>query len=139
MNKYLKIFLLRGLVFAGFGPIVMAIVYFVLQQTLPDFSLNGTEAGMAIISTYLLAFLQAGGSVFNQIEHWSPMKSIGCHFGLLYTAYVLCYLFNTWLPVDITVLAVFTAVFVGIYLVIWLIVWLIVRTTGSRLNRMIER
>ena len=139
MNKYLKIFLHRGLVFAGFGPIVMAIIYIVLQNTLPDFSVSGTEACMAIVSTYLLAFLQAGGSVFNQIEHWSPAKSIGCHFGLLYTAYVLCYLLNTWLPFDAVVLAIFTAVFVGVYAVVWLTVWLIVKATGKRLNRMIRR
>ncbi|MBQ7355136.1 MAG: DUF3021 domain-containing protein [Clostridia bacterium] len=139
MNNYLKTFLHRGLVFAGFGPIVMAIVYVVLQNTIPDFSLSGTQVCMAIVSTYLLAFLQAGGSVFNQIEHWSPARSIGCHFGLLYVSYVLCYLLNTWIPFQAEVIAVFTAVFVAGYAVVWLTVWLIVRSTGKRLNRMIRR
>ncbi len=138
MNKYLQIFLHRGLVFGGFGPIVMAIVYAILQHTLPDFSVSGTEACMAIVSTYLLAFLQAGGSVFNQIEHWSPARSIGCHFGLLYIAYVLCYLLNAWLPFKAEVIAIFTVVFVAVYFVVWITVWLIARATGKRLNRMLR-
>jgi hypothetical protein len=71
MNKgYFKAFLHRGLIFGGFGPIIVGIVFFVLSLTLEDFSLSGQEVFFAIISTYLLAFLQAGASIFNQIESW---------------------------------------------------------------------
>ncbi|MBQ8287781.1 MAG: DUF3021 domain-containing protein [Clostridia bacterium] len=139
MNKYLKIFLHRGLVFGGFGPIILAIIYATLQQTLPDFSVSGTDVCLGIVSTYLLAFLQAGGSVFNQIEHWSPARSTLCHFGLLYVAYVLCYLLNTWIPFRAEVIGIFTAIFVAGYFVIWFTVWLCVRVAGKRLNRMLRR
>ena len=77
MNTYVKAFLYRGLLFGGFGPIVSAIVFFILSLTLPDFSLSGGQILAATVSTYLLAFIQAGASIFNQIEHWSTAKSLG--------------------------------------------------------------
>ena len=39
MNKTLKAFLHRGLLFAGFGPVVLGIVYAILENTLEDFRL----------------------------------------------------------------------------------------------------
>ena len=74
MNKYLKEFLHRGLVFGGFGPIVLGIVYAILESTVEHFSLNGIQILIAIISVYILAFVQAGVSVFNQIESFSVPK-----------------------------------------------------------------
>ena len=134
MNKYFKDFVNRGLVFAGFGPIVMAIVYFVLSKTMDDFSLTGEQIFLAVISTYLLAFVQAGASVFNQIEHWPVAKSLLCHFSLLYVAYSLCYVVNTWIPFEPMVLLIFTLVFTVSYFLIWVIVYLCVRHTKKQLN-----
>ena len=37
---------------------------------LDDFSLGGSEVFLGIVSIYLLAFVHAGASVFNQIEHY---------------------------------------------------------------------
>lgn len=134
MNKYLKDFLLRGMMFGGFGPIVLGIIYFILSKTLNDFSLGGTEALLAIVSTYLLAFVQAGASVFNQIEHWPIAKSMLCHFATLYFAYSLCYVANTWIPFEWSVIAIFTAIFVAVYLVIWTVVYFFVKVTSKKLN-----
>ena len=80
MNKYLKAFLHRGLIFGGFGPIVVGIIYLILSMTLDSFSVSGKEMFFAIISTYLLAFVHAGASVFNQIEEWPVTKSMFFHF-----------------------------------------------------------
>ena len=80
MNKYAKSFIIRGAIFGGFGPVVTAIVL----ACIPDVTLTGGEVLMAVVSTYLLAFVQAGVSVFNQIEHWPVAKSLFCHFGSLY-------------------------------------------------------
>ncbi|MBQ8731301.1 MAG: DUF3021 domain-containing protein [Oscillospiraceae bacterium] len=135
MNPYVKQFLHRGLTFGGFGPVIVGIVYAVLQEALPGFALSGWEVLLAILSTYLLAFVQAGVSVFNQIEHWPLAKSILCHFGCLYVAYSVCYLANTWIPFEPMVLLIFTGIFVLAYLIIWLTVFFIVRSTRNRLNR----
>lgn len=134
MNSYLKSFLHRGLVFGGFGPIVLGIVYFILSLTLEDFSLTGGQVLLAIVSTYLLAFLQAGASVFNQIEHWPLTKSLLCHFLVLYVAYSLCYVLNTWIPFESVVLLIFTLIFVVTYFVVWLVVYLCVKATGKMFN-----
>ena len=98
MNKYVKEFLHRGLVFGGFGPIILGIIYAVIEGVHANFSLNGVQILIAIISIYLLAFLQAGASVFNQIEHWSVPKSTFFHFLVIYLAYTICYTVNSWIP-----------------------------------------
>ena len=100
--------------------------------------LSGNEVFSAIISTYLLAFVHAGASVFNQIEEWSIMKSLLCHFGLLYVIYIACYLFNSWIPFDGNVILIFTAVFVAVYFVVWGIVYFSVRGTRRKMNAKLQ-
>ena len=128
-------FFLRGLLFGGFGPIIAGIVYLILHFTLKDLALTGLQVFTVIVSTYLLAFVHAGASVFNQIESWPLAKSTLCHFGLLYIAYVLCYIINSWIPFEPLVLGIFTAIFAVGYAVIWLAVYVSIRVTVKRLNR----
>ena len=135
MNKYVKSFLHRGLLFAGFGPIVAGIVYFCISLSAEPLSLTGVQMLLAIVSTYLLAFVHAGASVFNQIDEWPLAKSVFWHFASLYLAYVICYLVNTWIPFEWIALAIFTGVFVGIYLVVWLVVFVSIKLTEKRLNK----
>ncbi len=135
MNTYVKTFLHRGLLFGGFGPIVVGIVYAILQATVADFAVTGGQVLLAIVSTYLLAFLQAGATVFNQIEHWPLAKSLLCHFATLYAAYTLFYVGNTWIPFEPTVLLIFTAIFVGGYFLVWGIVWLCIKTASKKMNK----
>ncbi len=134
MNKYLKNFLLRGLIFAGFGPVILAIVYAILEKTVDGFYVTGTQVCLGIVSTYILAFLQAGASVFNQIEEWSLPKALLCHFVTLYVAYTTCYLLNTWIPFKINVVLIYTAIFVVSYFIIWGIVYFVVKSTSQKMN-----
>lgn len=133
-----KDFFLRGLMFGGFGPVIAGIVYLVLQLSLENFTLSGVEVFTAILSTYLLTFVHAGASVFNQLESWSLAKSTLCHFGLLYIAYVLCYLINSWIPFEPAVLGIFTAIFAGGYTIVWLTVYICIRATVKKLNRSLQ-
>ena len=80
MNKYLKEFLHRGLIFGGFGPIILGIIYYIISKNTKDFSLSGGELLLGIVSIYMLTFVQAGATVFNQIEHWPIPKSLLFHF-----------------------------------------------------------
>ena len=89
---------------------------------------------IAIISIYLLAFLQAGASVFNQIESFSVMKSTFCHFSVLYVAYTLCYVVNDWILFNINVLLIFTGIFAVVYLTVWVTVVAILKLTSKKLN-----
>ena len=137
MREYVKCFFLRGLIFGGFGPIVLSVIYLILSLTVDGFALNGIEVFLAIVSVYVLAFVQAGASVFNQIERWSIGKSLLIHLSVLYCAYMLCYLVNTWLPFEPIAVLIFTAIFIGVYASVWLIVFLIVKNTSKKLNQRI--
>ena len=135
MNRYVKEFLHRGMMFGGFGPITAGIIYYVLEHTLAGFSLGGSEVLIAVVSTYAVAFLQAGASVFHQIESWSPLRSLLCHFSVLYIAYVSCYLVNTWIPFDPMALLWFTMVFLVIYLAVCVTVVVSIRLVSRKLNK----
>ena len=88
----------------------------------------------AIISTYLLAFVHAGASVFNQIESWPIAKSLLFHFGSLYLAYTICYLINSWIAFDVKVLIIYTLVFLIVYFAIWLTVFISVKLVSKKIN-----
>lgn len=134
MKNYVKQFFLRGLIFGGFGPVILAIIYYIISVTIADISFSGSEILSGVIATYLLAFVHAGASVFNQIEEWGLNKSIGCHFGVLYIAYSVCYLVNKWIPFDIKIFASFTAIFIAVYAVVWTTVYLCVRHSSKKIN-----
>lgn len=134
MNKYVKGFLQRGLAFGGFGPIIAGIVYLILSFTIDDFSLSGVDVFTAIISTYILGFVHAGASIFNQIESWPIAKSLLCHLGSLYIVYVLCYIINSWIPFEPIAILIFTGIFLVVYFVIWFIVYICVKATSKKFN-----
>ncbi len=134
MNKYVKEFFHRGLVFGGFGPIIFGIIIFIVSKTTDNLVLNADEVLTGIVSTYLLAFVHAGASVFNQIEHWSTGKSLLCHLLTLYVAYSLCYVVNTWIPFEPKVLLLFTVIFMIIYFVVWCTVYFTIKFTSKNFN-----
>ena len=139
MSKYVKEFFKRGLMFGGFGPITMAIVFWAIDIAGAEQGFAGGQVLLATISTYIIAFVQAGASVFNQIEGWSLGKSLGIHLSVLYVTYLGCYLINSWIPFVWQVVAIFTAIFVAVYLVIWLTVYLIVKHTSKKLNQQLNK
>lgn len=136
MKKYLKEFLHRGLIFGGFGPIVAGIILYCVGLSV-DIKFSGNEVLIAIVSTYFLAFVQAGASIFNQIESWNIPKSIGFHLGSIYIAYLSCYLINYWIPFNWLIIILFTLLFVATYFIIWIVVYLIVRKTTKEMNKKI--
>lgn len=139
MNIYLKEFLKRGFMFSGLGPVVMAIIYFIISSVEENFILDGKQLLIAVISTYFLAFVQAGVTVFNQIDHWSVPKSLACHLSSLYVTYLVCYLVNSWIPFNISMVIVFSIIFILTFFVIWITVYLCVRYLSRRLNKNLHK
>ena len=121
--------------FSGLGPVTAALVIFIISQFEENLHLEASQVLIMTVSTYILAFVQAGATVFNQIEHWSVPKSLACHFSSLYAVYVLSYLVNTWIPFNINVILVFTVIFVVTFFVIWTTVFLAVRHLSKKLNK----
>ena len=138
MRRYVCEFFRCGLIFGGFGPVVMGIVYLILSCTIEGFTLTGGEVCLAIISTYLLAFIQAGASVFNRIDHWPLARSLGTHFLTLFAAYSMCYVVNTWIPFEPLVLLIFAAAFTLTYAIIVLVVYLAIRATSKKMNSRVD-
>ena len=138
MKEYVIKFLHRGLIFGGLGCIVAGIIYFFISRSL-DISFTGDEVLLAILSGYFLAFIHAGASVFNQIEEWSPAKSLFIHLGTLYLTYSFFYLINSWLPFEPMALLIFTAAFVLLYLAVWGAVYLSIKAAAKRLGKKIDR
>ncbi len=138
MNRYLKEFLKRGLMFGGFGPIIVAIVLFIVSKTSDAFSLGTADLLVAVCSSYALAFVHAGASVFNQIESWPLAKSMLIHFATLFASYVTVYLVNAWIPFNWIVIAVFSGIFVVTYFLIWIIVYLSLKSVSKRFNKQLK-
>lgn len=138
MNRYVKNFLHRGLVFGGFGPVICGIIFFIISLNDSRFSLDGKQILIAILSTYILAFTHAGASVFNQIEEWPVAKSLLFHLGSLYIAYICCYIINSWIPFDFTGILIFTAIFLIIYFTVWTIVVIAIKSASKKLNKSLK-
>ena len=134
MNYYVKEFIKRGLIFSGFGPIIVGIVYLCIEGSGVDLKLNASTLFLAIITTYIIAFVQAGSSVFNQIESWSKAKSLFFQMTSIYVVYMGGYLINNWIPFKIEVIIIFTCVYIAAYLTIWLTVYFITKNTSKKLN-----
>ncbi len=82
MKKYVNEYFRRGMMFAGFGPVIFGMIILILSKTVADFSISGTDVFTGILSTYVLAFVHAGASVFNQIDEWGISKSVFSIFQL---------------------------------------------------------
>lgn len=139
MNRYVKEFLKRGLMFSGLGPVVCGIVYLILELSKVEIKLSGFDIFLAIITTYIIAFVQAGSSVFEQIESWSSIKSVFFHMTSIYVVYLVGYLINRWIPFDYIVIIIFSAVYVLTFLFIWLLVYFIAKKTSDKLNQKLIR
>lgn len=139
MKKYIVKFVHRGALFGGCGPVITAIIFFIMSKCIDGLTFSGQEILTAMVSTYFLAFIHAGVSVFNQVEEWSVSKSTLFHLLTLYLAYVICYLINSWIPFDLIIVGIFTLSFVVIYAVIWIIVVLSIKATEKRLNKNLKK
>ena len=119
MKKYVLEFLRRGVVTCGFGPIVLAILYLVLQANGVLQTLTVNQVCLGIFSLSVLAFIAGGMNVVYQIERLPLMVAILIHGSVLYISYLGTYLLNDWLEWGETPVLVFSGIFVVGYLAIW--------------------
>ena len=138
MKKFLKEFLLRGLICASGGPVVWAIIYGILGATGVAQTIAATEVCLAILTITLLAFVAAGMTAIYQQEQLPLPIQILLHGGALYVAYILTYLINGWLQSAIVPILVFTAIFVVGYALIWLIIYFVEKAKAEKLNKLLK-
>ena len=97
MKKNILEFFRRGLIACGFGPIVLAILYLVLQHHGVLQTLTINQVCLGIFSLSALAFIASGMNVIYQVECLPLMVEILIHGGVLYIIYLGTYLLNGWL------------------------------------------
>ena len=138
MKKFWKEFLLRGLICASGGPLVLAIIYGALGAAGAAEAFSPREVCLGIITITLLAFIAAGMTAIYQMEQLPLPIMILLHGGALYIAYILTYLLNGWLQNSLVPILVFTGIFIAGYVLIWLIIYCVERRKTHKLNKLLK-
>ena len=139
MKKNILEFFRRGFVACGFGPIVLAILYLILQHQAVIETLTVNQVCLGIFSLSALAFIAGGMNVIYQIEQLPLMVAILIHGGVLYISYLATYLVNNWLEWGTAPILVFSGIFIFGYLVIWAIIYSITRKNTEKINKMLKQ
>ena len=139
MKKYLLEFLRRGAIACGIGPIVLAIVYLILQKTEAVATLTVDQVCISIFSLTALAFIAGGMNALYQMERLPLMAAIFIHGSVLYVSYFGTYLINGWLEWGPIPIAVFSGIFVVGYVVIWTVIYSIIKRNTAKVNESLKK
>jgi len=139
MKKQAKEFLRRGTAACGLGPIVLAILYLILQHRGVMQTLTVTEVCLGIFSLSALAFVAGGMNVLYQIERLPLMLAILIHGAVLYISYLATYLINGWLDWGTIPILVFSGIFLFGYLAIWAVIYAIMKRNTEQVNAALKK
>lgn len=139
MRKYVSEFLRRGLIACGFGPIVLAILYLILQSQNAVESLSVNQVCIGIFSLTALAFIVGAMNAIYQIERLPLMAAVLIHGSVLYVSYLCTYLLNDWLEWGTAPMLVFSIIFVVGYLMIWAIIYSVIKKNTDKVNRILKQ
>ena len=131
-------FLRRGLTACGLGPIVLVVLYLMMQKKGAIEILTVNQVCIGIVSLSVLAFIAGGMNVLYQIEQLPLMLAILIHGSVLYLSYLLTYLLNGWLEWGITPILVFTGIFVFGYLAVWVIIYSVTKRRTEKINKILK-
>ncbi len=130
---YAKEFMKRGMVAAWGGPVILAVIYMVLEKVGVVTTLTVSQVVLAILSSTVMVFIAAGISVVYQVEQLPLAIATLIQMAVLYFDYLLVYRLNGWVPSE--GLITFTVIFIAIFVMVWLIVYFgAVRPGVRRLN-----
>ena len=139
MKKFVSDFLHRGLIACGIGPVVLAILYLILQRTSAMETLTVNQVCVGIFSITALAFISGGMNAVYQIERLPLMAAILIHGSVLYVSYLCTYLLNDWLDWGMMPVIVFSVIFVMGYMVIWAIIYSVIKRNTKKLNAALQK
>ena len=139
MKQYILEFIRRGLVACGFGPLVLVVLYMILQKEANLEMLTVSQVCLGIVSLSALAFVAGGMNVIYQIERIPLMLAILIHGGVLYGGYLGTYLLNGWLEWGSMPILFFTGIFVLGYLLIWAVIYSITKRSADQLNEKLRK
>ncbi len=137
MKKTALEFLRRGMAACGFGPLVLAGLYLILQRRSVIGTLSVSEVCLGIVSLSALAFIAGGMNVIYQVDRLPLTAAILIHGSVLYASYLITYLVNGWLEWGAAPILIFSAIFVFGYLLIWAVIYSANRRNTARLNKLL--
>lgn len=138
MKRFAIEFIRRGIIACGFGPIVLAVLYLILQRQSDVTTLSINQVCTEIFSITALAFIVGGMNAIYQIERLPIMLAILIHGSVLYISYLITYLINDWLKLNTTAILVFSTIFIVGYLFIWLIIYSFTKKKTSKINELLK-
>ena len=138
MKQHIVDFLRRGLAACGFGPLVLAVIYLILQSKGIVETLSVNQVCLGIVSLSALAFIAGGMNFLYQIERLPLMVAIAIHGCVLYASYLVTYLVNGWLEWGFLPILVFSGIFVMGYLAIWAVIYAIIRHRTAQINAVLR-
>ena len=138
MKHTVKEFLRRGFAACGLGPMVLAVLYLILQYSGVVDSLTVHEVCTGIFSLSALAFISGGMNAVYQIEQLPLMAAVFIHGSILYLSYLAAYLVNDWLEWGTTPILVFTGIFAVGYLLIWAVIYSVIKKNTDRINEVLK-
>ncbi|MBR5307838.1 MAG: DUF3021 domain-containing protein [Clostridia bacterium] len=139
MKKIIKEFIHKGCCACGLGPLVLAVVYLILQKIGVADMLSVNEVCTGIISLLVLAFIAGGMNAVYRIERLPLMVAILIHGSVLYFGYLATYIINGWLEAGTAPILVFSAIFVIGYLIIWAFIYLTMKKRTAQVNEMLKK
>ena len=139
MKKHILEFLRRGVVACGFGPMVLAVFYLIMQRQGIMENLTVNEVCLGIFSLSVLAFIAGGMNFVYQIERLPLMVAILIHGGVLYISYLVTYLLNDWLELGVVPILVFSGIFLLGYLAIWAVIYSVIKKRTDKLNEILRK
>ena len=134
MKRNVFEFVRRGLVACGFGPLVLAALYLLLQKQGVLHTLTVNEVCLGIVSLSVLAFIAGGMNVIYQVERLPLMVAILIHGGVLYASYLGTYLINGWLAWGMMPILAFSVIFATGYLAVWAVIYTVTKKNTAQLN-----
>ncbi len=138
MKSLVKDFFGRGLAACGFGPLILASVYLILQHKGIAETLTVKEVCVGIFSVTALAFIAGGMNVIYKAERLPLSVAIFIHGCVLYVSYLATYLLNDWLKWGKTTVMAFTVIFIVGYGAVWVVIYFVTKRNTARLNEMLK-
>ena len=139
MKKHILEFLRRGFVACGFGPIVLAVFYLILQHQADVQTLTVHQVCLGIFSLSALAFIAGGMNFIYQFEQLPLMVAILIHGSILYISYLATYLLNDWLEWGARPILVFSGIFVLGYIGIWAVIYTSIKRNTAQVNELLKK
>ena len=139
MKEFVWEFFRRGLIASGFGPIILVILYLILQCQGKLQTVTVNQVCLGIVSLWVLAFIAGGMNAVYQNEQIPLMIAILLHGGVLSSGYLAAYLLNGWLKWGSAPILVFTVIFVVGYFLIWGIIYTIIKSRTRKINEILKQ